>query len=486
MADIRAGFERRRIPGGRGDLGIVIPALDEAEALPGLLDDLSELTLDSRVLVVDGGSRDGTVPAARAGGAEVLRSRLGRARQLNAGAAFLPARWLLFLHADSRLADGAPRAIERHVREDGPNAAYFGLAIAHDHFYYRLIEGGQRIRERLSDLVYGDQGLLIRRDFFFQAGPYPDEPLMEDVILNRRLKSAGRLHRLPAVVTTSPRRYEEEGRILGWLRNARLITRFMAGAEPSALAASYPPRGSRGRAEERGTPGDHGAEATLLVFAKAPRPGTVKTRLARTLGDEAAAATYRRMGRLVVDNVAGAPAAVTVCYDPPGAEDEVRNWLGPAPRRYWPQGGGDLGARMSRMFDRAFQRADRVVVIGTDAPAVDAGTVARALEALDSADVVLGPSRDGGYYLMGLRAPRPGLFTGIPWSTSSVLDDTVVRTLELGLRVTYLEVESDVDTGGDLTPDVARRLAGRGEGPAGRQGRTGTVATIPASRAHGS
>lgn len=138
------------------------------------------------------------------------------------------------------------------------------------------------------------------------------------------------------------------------------------------------------------------------------------------------------------------------------------------------------------MFDRAFQRAERVVVIGTDAPAVDAGTVALALGALDSADVVLGPSRDGGYYLMGLREPRPGLFTGIPWSTATVFDDTVARTRELGLRVTCLEVESDVDTADDLTPDVTRRLAARGAGPASHQGRTGTVATIPASRAHGS
>ncbi len=444
--------------GGTPALGIVIPALDEAETLPGLLSDLSRLTLEHIVTVVDGGSRDETVSVARAGGAHVMRGRRGRARQMNAGAEWVPARWLLFLHADSRLGEEALRAIEAHVREDGPKAAHFGLSISHGHFFYRLIEVGQRIRERRLGLVYGDQGLLIRRDLFHAIGPYPDEPLMEDVTLSRRLLHAGRLLRFPAAVSTSPRRYEEEGRIGGWVRNAGLITRFLAGAAPSSLAAQYPPRRSLDRGREPGPGRPDGAAATLLVFAKAPRPGTVKTRLAREVGHPAATAVYRRMGRLIVDRVAPAPAIPTVCYDPDGAEAEVREWLGPAPRRYWYQGGGDLGARMSRMFGRAFERSGRVVVIGTDTPSVTAQTVTRAIGALDSADVVLGPARDGGYYLMALREPRPGLFAGIPWSTESVLAETLARCTALGLSVTLLEVESDIDTAEDLTAEVASQL----------------------------
>ena len=439
-------------------LGIVIPALDEAETLPGLLSDLSRLTLEHIVMVVDGGSRDETVSVARAGGAHVMRGRRGRARQMNAGAEWVPGRWLLFLHADSRLGEEALRAIEVHVREDGPKAAHFGLSISHGHFFYRLIEVGQRIRERRLGLVYGDQGLLIRRDLFHEIGPYPDDPLMEDVTLSRRLLLEGRLLRLPAAVSTSPRRYEEEGRIRGWVRNVRLITRFLAGAAPSSLAAQYPPRRSLDRGREPGPGQPQDAAATLLVFAKAPRPGTVKTRLAREVGHPAATAVYRRMGRLVVDRVAPAPATLTVCYAPGGAEAEIRVWLGPAPRRYWHQGGGDLGARMSRMFGRAFDRSRRVVVIGTDTPAVTARTVTRAIEALDSADVVLGPARDGGYYLMALREPHPGLFAGVPWSTESVLAETLARCAELGLRVTLLEVESDIDTAEDLTAEVASQL----------------------------
>lgn len=450
-------------------LGVVIPALDEADALPRLLEDLARMRIGHQVLVVDGGSGDATVAAARAGRAEVMRSRAGRARQMNAGAALLTTRWLLFLHADSRLDNSALDSIEHHVRRDAAQAGYFRLAIAHEDSYYRMIEMGQRIRERLSGLVYGDQGLLVRRDVFDTIGGYPDQPIMEDVILCRRLRSAKRLTRLPGTVTTSSRRYEEEGRVRAWMRNVRTIIRFLSGTDPAVLAGGYRAR----RTPEGGALTiDRGAgagRATLLVFARAPRPGTVKTRLARTIGEEAAAGLYRRMGRRIVASVAHAPARMVVCYDPPDAEPEMRRWLGRTARLYVPQGGGDLGARMSRMFDHAFADADRVVAIGTDAPATGADRVTRALEALETADVVLGPARDGGYYLIGLRKTCPELFRGIRWGTDSVLAESRAAAERLGLQITWLEMESDIDTGDDLTPKVLQWLdssAGWTEPPA--------------------
>ena len=437
----------------------MIPALDEASALPGLLADLSKLALEHQVVVVDGGSADHTVAAARAGGALVLRASTGRARQLNAGAAFLRTRWLLFLHADTRLDDDARDAVRRHVARDEPIAAHFRLALAHPHFWYRLLEAGQRVRERLFGLAYGDQGLLVPRELFFQAGPFPDEPIMEDVILALRLRRARRLRRLTAVATTSARRYEEEGKVRAFLRNARSISRFMAGTPASALAPDYPPRQ---RPAGNALPSSQQQQsAALLVFAKAPRPGAVKTRLAAAVGPDAAAEAYRRMGRMIAVQLADAPAEMTVCFDPPGTEAEMRRWLDPLPRRYLPQGDGDLGERIARMVRRALtgpERADRAVVVGTDAPAVDGAVATRALKALDSADVVLGPSTDGGYYLIGLNAPCTDLFRSIPWSTSSVLAATAARAREQGLEVTYLEMQADVDTVADLTPDLARRL----------------------------
>ncbi len=450
-------------PGQEAELGVVVPALDEAESLPGLLADLSKLQLTHEVVVVDGGSRDATAAAARAGGAWVMRSRRGRARQFNAGAAFLGSRWLLFLHADTRLDGEALRAVERHVAEDRRQAGHFGLAISHRHFFYRLIEAGQRVRQRWLGLVYGDQGLLIRRELFWEAGGYPDQPLMEDVALNRRLAAGGRLAPLPARVRTSARRYEEEGRVRAFLRNATLISRFLAGADPAVLARRYP---------ARRPPALHNQEepgqlkpAALLVFAKAPRPGEVKTRLARAWGAAAAAEAYRRLGRQVVEQLAGAPAQTVVCFDPPGGEGEIRAWLdGGGASAFMAQGGGDLGDRMSRTTRAAFaQGARAVVVVGTDAPAVGADTVAQALDALRCADIVIGPARDGGYYLIGLKAPQPALFADMRWSTEHVFRETTRRCAELGLRVTCLPVESDIDAPEDVSPELAA-LLGQGRG----------------------
>lgn len=468
-------------PGRDADLGVVVPALDEAESLPGLLADLSELRTAHQVVVVDGGSRDATAAAARAGGAWVTRSRRGRARQFNAGAAFLESRWLLFLHADTRMDGEALRAVERHVAEDRRQAGYFGLSLAHRHPFYRLIEIGQRLRERCLGLVYGDQGLLIRRDLFWDAGGYPDQPLMEDVVLNRRLAAGGQLARLPARARTSARRYEEEGRLRAFLRNASLISRFLAGADPAVLARRYPVRrqaddgnvdaaelGLRdggATAEVRRQVGDGsqaapGPPATLLVFAKAPRPGHVKTRLARAWGAAAAAQAYRRLGRQVVGQLAGAPAQTILCFDPPGSEDEIRAWLeGQGVCAFVPQGDGDLGERMSLATAAAFARGARAVVVtGTDAPAVGAGTVARALDALRCADVVIGPSSDGGYYLIGLAAPQPALFGDMHWSTEHVFRETTSRCADLGLRVTCLPVESDIDRPEDVPLELAALL----------------------------
>ncbi len=468
-------------------LGVVIPAIDEEATLPALLADLHRLRPPPQIVVVDGGSRDRTVTVARAGGAIVLRADPGRSRQMNAGARFLHSSpWLLLLHADSRLEDPALRAIEGHMSSSSRAAACLELAIDHPSFYYRLIERGQQIRVRRTGLVYGDQGLLIPRELFFEVGPYPNEPVLEDVILARRLQSANRLHHLDARITTSARRYEEEGRIRGFVRNAWLIARFLRGATPTELAHRYPVRRARVtirrktgqiRSGERGK-GDRSPAVKVerperrmvLVFAKDPQPGRVKTRLAETIGTDAATTIYRRMGRLVVNQLRGLDATLTICHDPPEAAARVRNWLGDLPTHLWPQPPGDLGARLAATFARAFRHADQVVAIGTDALAVDRARIELAFAALATADVVVGPATDGGYYLLGLDRPRPELFAGVRWSTSQAFGDTVRRAEAMGARITFLPPESDLDRASDLTPEVRARLGEFCRVRAGKEG----------------
>lgn len=186
----------------------------------------------------------------------------------------------------------------------------------------------------------------------------------------------------------------------------------------------------------------------LLVFLKVPRSGTVKTRLAATLGDAGALDAYRRILAATLEQISSVPS-VELRFSPDDAGDEAAALLRPG----WtavPQGEGDLGQRLSRAFDNAFREGfRRVLVIGSDCPDVTAADMECAHEALDESDVVLGPAADGGYWLLGVRRPCPFLFRGIPWSTASVLAETRARAEAAGLEVALLRTLSDVDTGED-------------------------------------
>jgi rSAM/selenodomain-associated transferase 1 len=183
----------------------------------------------------------------------------------------------------------------------------------------------------------------------------------------------------------------------------------------------------------------------LMIFVKAPRPGQVKTRLADTLGAQAACAAYIRLVDTLLKHVASLPA-VELRFAPDEAEREIRPWLRPN----WqarPQGNGDLGQRLHRAFDDAFAAgAKRVVVLGSDCPEVEAADVEQAWTELEAHDVVVGPATDGGYWLIGLKQPQPALFADIAWSSEIVLAQTLQRAKTAALRVQLLRILTDVDT----------------------------------------
>jgi rSAM/selenodomain-associated transferase 1 len=150
---------------------------------------------------------------------------------------------------------------------------------------------------------------------------------------------------------------------------------------------------------------------------------------------------------------------VELCFSPDDAAREIQPWLSAA-RTSAPQGEGDLGERLCRAFGRAFRsQARRVVIIGSDCPEVTEADIRAAWDGLRAHDVVLGPARDGGYWLIGLRSLQPALFRGIPWSTADVLAATQERARVAGLRVQLLRELSDIDTVEDW-----RRFAGRPTG----------------------
>jgi rSAM/selenodomain-associated transferase 1 len=196
----------------------------------------------------------------------------------------------------------------------------------------------------------------------------------------------------------------------------------------------------------------------LLVFLKWPEPGAAKTRLVPVLGVEAAARLYRLLAEasMSATRPRDREYARLLCYAPPGARERIRGWFPEEP--IWAQPEGDLGRRMASAFEEGFRlRAERVALVGTDIPWVSRDLVRRAFLGLASADVVLGPAHDGGYYLVALPRPQPALFEGMEWSTPGVLAVTRERASALGLRVQCLEPMHDIDTLDDLR-DTWERL----------------------------
>lgn len=185
---------------------------------------------------------------------------------------------------------------------------------------------------------------------------------------------------------------------------------------------------------------------TLFIMVKEPRPGRVKTRLAHDLGPIAAAWWFRHHVARVL-RVAADPRWATVLAVSPDAAVASRAWPMHLPRVA--QGRGDLGLRMERLLRNA--DPGPVCVMGADIPGADRRHVARAFAALGSADAVLGPAEDGGFWLIGLkrlRAVPPGIFGGVRWSTEHALADTL-GTLP-GHRIAIADRLRDVDTSDDL------------------------------------
>jgi uncharacterized protein len=209
----------------------------------------------------------------------------------------------------------------------------------------------------------------------------------------------------------------------------------------------------------------------IALLLKAPRRGEVKTRLAATLGEAGALAIYRRLAeRQLAALPRGWP--VTIHHAPADAGGEMRRWLDQhhAGLDYQPQYPGDLGARLAAAFAAEFARgAPTVLAIGGDCPGLDAAILRQAAHALERTDVVLGPARDGGYYLIGLKQPQAGLFTGIAWSTPAVLAQTRAHIHAARLNLTELPRLEDVDDAASWRRTLAGdAFAGRAEHKDGR------------------
>jgi rSAM/selenodomain-associated transferase 2 len=225
------------------ELSIIVPTLDEAAGIAATLASLQPLREQGHeVIVVDGGSRDGTPELARPLADRVLAAPRGRARQMNAGAQAARGEVLLFLHADTRLPPDAVQMAVEGLARSGRAWGRFDVEIEGRHRLLHVVARLMNLRSRLTGIATGDQAMFVWRAAFDAVGGFPPVALMEDIALSRALKRASRPLCLRARVVTSGRRWEARGvlrtiTLMWWLR-----LRYALGASPDRLARSYDPR----------------------------------------------------------------------------------------------------------------------------------------------------------------------------------------------------------------------------------------------------
>jgi rSAM/selenodomain-associated transferase 2 len=217
-------------------LAVVIPTLNAARDLPRTIASLGGMAPE--IIVVDGGSTDGTVAVAAACGTRIIDAAPGRGSQLATGCAAATQDWLLLLHADTRLAAGWDRQAATHMRAGPGRAGYFRFALDSADAAARRLERLVAWRCRALALPYGDQGLLLHRTLLRDAGGVRALPLMEDVDLVRRI-GRRRLIGLDAAAVTSAEKWRREGWRRRSARNLLCLALYFAGVPPSFIARLY-------------------------------------------------------------------------------------------------------------------------------------------------------------------------------------------------------------------------------------------------------
>ncbi len=218
-------------------LSVIIPAYNEEEHISNSIE--SALDGSREVIVVDGGSRDQTVPQAEAAGATVITGVKGRGPQQNLGAWHAKGDSLLFLHADCRLPKGYAQEVEKVLSRQGTGLGAFSLQIAGKHPGLRWVEWAVNLRSRVRKRPYGDQSLFIRRDLFERLGGFPGYPLLEDLEFVLQVSRRRQVAISPLRNACSPRRWDTRGIVATTLRNQQILLAYSLGVSPATLAAWY-------------------------------------------------------------------------------------------------------------------------------------------------------------------------------------------------------------------------------------------------------
>jgi rSAM/selenodomain-associated transferase 2 len=219
-------------------ISVIIPALNEAPTISRVISTAQKAT-NVEIIIVDGGSSDGTPEIAKSLGVRIIFTTTGRANQMNAGAAAAIGDILLFLHADTHLPEGFDTCVRQALAKPGTVGGAFELKIDAPLPSLRLVEKGVNCRSHFLQMPYGDQAIFLTTATFNQIGGFPDLPVMEDFEFVRRLKKQGHIEIVPQPVLTSARRWQQLGVFKTTAINQIVIVAYFLGVSPDRLAFWY-------------------------------------------------------------------------------------------------------------------------------------------------------------------------------------------------------------------------------------------------------
>lgn len=218
-------------------ISILIPTLNEEKTIGALIESLLSLS-HAEIIICDGGSRDATLSICACYPVQIAASEPGRGRQLNSGARIAGGDILFFLHADSQLDERIPADIAQAVAE-GHAWGCCTLTFDKNTLLYKVVAFMSNLRVRWTSSCYGDQGIYCRREIFYAQGGYPDYTLLEDVVFSRKMRRCSPAYQVPGLITTSARRFEENGPLRTICKMQAIKLLFLLGVDPEKLAKWY-------------------------------------------------------------------------------------------------------------------------------------------------------------------------------------------------------------------------------------------------------
>lgn len=420
---------------------VVIPAYRE-RALQHCIDRVRSVARARDIEIIVSGA-DGGWSADRilrpGSGLRAIDAPKGRGSQIARGIAVARAEKILVLHADTELPCGAFELMDRALAKRDVGAFLFRMDSKNPILAFSAFNAN--IRSILTRVPFGDQAHFFRKGIVGETGGYPAIPLFEDVDFMERVKRHNiPIAFVPRAVVTSGRRYRALGYWRTTLRNWRLQLDWKRGVGADELAVRYR-KGVEPRKCNASSAGD-AARTAIIVFHRALRPGFVKTRLAKRIGDSSTLDLYRAflvdLEKTILETEAAIIPFVDIADDPS--------------LLFWPlaseQTGADLGQRMANAIRETVDRGfEKILLIGSDVPHLRKRDLEDAFYSLTESDVVFGPATDGGYYLVGVNATTfdPSIFALPEWSHDRVLAESRALCEAAGLSVALCETLTDFD-----------------------------------------